>query len=143
MNEKVSAGVILYRETPDERQYLLLKSRTGDWEFPKGGVEEDEELQQTAIRETSEEAGIDDLRLIDGFSDSYDYVFRDRDGNMTHKEVFMFIGEAVDDDVDLSVEHNDLQWRNYEQAKNTLPHSGPKRILDAAHTYLDEVLAQA
>ena len=45
MIEATSAGAILFRDTRDEREYLLLKSRPGDWEFPKGGVEGDEELR--------------------------------------------------------------------------------------------------
>ncbi|PSQ56140.1 MAG: biotin transporter BioY, partial [Halobacteriales archaeon SW_9_67_25] len=74
MIEATSAGAILFRDTRGRREYLLLKSRPGDWEFPKGGVEGEEELQQTAIREVKEEAGIDDFRLIDGFREDYDYV---------------------------------------------------------------------
>ena len=62
MIDATSAGAILYRDTRGKREYLLLKSRPGDWEFPKGGVEGNEELQQTAIREVKEEAGIDNFR---------------------------------------------------------------------------------
>ena len=46
MIEATSAGAILFRDTRGRREYLLLKSRPGDWEFPKGGVEGEEELQQ-------------------------------------------------------------------------------------------------
>jgi len=48
--EATSAGAILFRDTRGEREYLLPEEPTGDWEFPKGGIEGDEELQQTAIR---------------------------------------------------------------------------------------------
>jgi len=33
--EATSAGAILFRDTRGRREYLLLKSRPGDWEFPK------------------------------------------------------------------------------------------------------------
>jgi 8-oxo-dGTP pyrophosphatase MutT (NUDIX family) len=139
--EAVSAGAILFRETRDTREYLLLKSRPGDWEFPKGGVEGEEELQQTAIREVKEEAGIYDFRLIDGFREEYDYVF-EADGQTIHKTVHLFIARSFEASAELSREHRDLQWRDYEQAINTITQDGPRDILVQAHAYLDKLAAR-
>ncbi len=136
--EATSAGAILFRDTRDCREYLLLKSRPGDWEFPKGGVENGEELQQTAIREVREEAGIDDFRLIDGFREEYDYVF-EAGGNTIHKTVHLFIAHSFEAKAELSREHRDLQWRDYEQAINTITQDGPREILEEAHEYLNEL----
>lgn len=136
--EATSAGAILFRDTRGEREYLLLKSRPGDWEFPKGGVEGDEELQQTAIREVTEEAGIEDFRLIDGFRKEYDYVF-EANGETIHKTVHLFIAHSSEASAELSREHRDLQWRDYEQAINTITQDGPRNILVEAHEYLDVV----
>jgi 8-oxo-dGTP pyrophosphatase MutT (NUDIX family) len=135
--EATSAGAILFRDTRGRREYLLLKSRPGDWEFPKGGVENGEELQQTAIREVKEEAGIDDFRLIDGFRDEYDYVFQ-ADGQTIHKTVHLFIAESFEASAELSTEHRDLQWRDYEQAINTITQDGPREILEDADEFLDD-----
>ncbi len=136
--EAVSAGAILFRDTRGRREYLLLKSRPGDWEFPKGGVEGDEELQQTAIREIGEEAGIDDFRLVDGFRREYDYVF-EAGGKTIHKTVHLFIARSFEASAELSSEHRDLQWRDYEQAINTITQDGPREILEEAHNYLNEL----
>ncbi|GAB7093403.1 bis(5'-nucleosyl)-tetraphosphatase [Halolamina litorea] len=136
--EATSAGAILFRDTRGEREYLLLKSRPGDWEFPKGGVEGEEELQQTAIREVTEEAGIEDFRLIDGFRKEYDYVF-EANGNTIHKTVHLFIARSFEASAELSSEHRDMQWRDYEQALNTITQDGPRDILEDAHEYLDAV----
>ena len=135
--DATSAGAILFRDTRGRREYLLLKSRPGDWEFPKGGVEGGEELQQTAIREVKEEAGIEDFRLIDGFRDEYDYVFQ-ADGQTIHKTVHLFIAESFEASAELSTEHRDLQWRDYEQAINTITQDGPREILEDAEEFLDE-----
>ncbi|WP_423745890.1 bis(5'-nucleosyl)-tetraphosphatase (plasmid) [Haladaptatus sp. SPP-AMP-3] len=132
-----SAGAILFRDTRGRREYLLLKSRPGDWEFPKGGVEGDEELQQTAIREVKEEAGIEDFRLLDGFRDDYSYVF-EANGTTIHKTVHLFIAKSYEASAELSTEHRDLQWRDYEQAINTITQDGPRDILRDADEYLDE-----
>ncbi len=136
--EATSAGAILFRDSRGEREYLLLKSRPGDWEFPKGGVEAGEELQQTAIREVREEAGIDDFRLIDGFRDEYDYMFQ-ANGTTIHKTVHLFIAKSFETSAELSKEHRDLQWRDYEQAINTVTQDGPRDILRDAHDALDDV----
>lgn len=138
MQEAVSAGAILYRDTRDEREYLLLKSRANDWEFPKGTVESGEELQQAAIREVVEETGIEDFRLLDGFRDEYEYVF-EVDGERIEKTVHLFIAKSEEATADLSPEHKDLQWRDIEQAANTVTHDGPREILERAHEYIDEV----
>ncbi len=136
--EATSSGAILFRETRGEREYLLLKSRPGDWEFPKGGVEGEEELQQTAIREVQEEAGIEDFRLIDGFRQDYDYIFEAK-GNTIHKTVHLFIARSFEGSAELSHEHRDMQWRDYDQAINTITQDGPRDILRDAHEYLNEV----
>lgn len=133
--EAVSAGAIIYRNTRDVRQYLLLKSRPGDWEFPKGGVEGDEELQQTAIREVKEEAGIERFRLLDGFRQDYDYVFQ-ANGRTIYKTVHLFIAKAYDPDVEISSEHHDLQWRDYEEALNTITQDGPREVFRDAHDFI-------
>src|SRR6056297_957382 len=134
--EATSAGAILYRDTRGRREYLLLKSRPGDWEFPKGGVEGDEELQQTAIREVEEEAGIGDFRLVDGFREDYDYVFQ-ASGDTIHKTVHLFIAHSFEASAEISTEHRDLQWRHYEQALNTITQDGPREILEKAHDFLE------
>ncbi|WP_338727836.1 bis(5'-nucleosyl)-tetraphosphatase [Haladaptatus sp. DJG-WS-42] len=133
-----SAGAILFRDTRGRREYLLLKSRPGDWEFPKGGVEGEEELQQTAIREVKEEAGINKFRLVDGFREEYNYVF-EANGKTIHKTVHLFIAKSFEASAELSKEHRDLQWRDYEQAINTITQDGPRDILRDAHAFLDEL----
>jgi bis(5'-nucleosidyl)-tetraphosphatase len=135
--EATSAGAILFRDTRGRREYLLLKSRPGDWEFPKGGVEGDEELQQTAIREVTEESGIADFRLIDGFRREYDYVFQ-AGGDTIHKTVHLFVAESNEASAELSNEHHDHQWRDYEQAVNTITQDGPRDIFVEAHDFLNE-----
>ncbi len=135
MIKATSVGAIVFRTTRNKIEYLVLKGRTGDWEFPKGGVEEGEEYQQTAIREIEEEAGITDLKLLPGFKKSYGYKFYSN-GEKIDKTVHLFICHSFQASIDLSKEHTDHQWRTYEQARNTLTHNAVKEILDEAHKYI-------
>jgi predicted NUDIX family NTP pyrophosphohydrolase len=62
---KVSAGILLYRKTGKGLQVFLVhpggplwvKKDEGVWSIPKGLVEAEEDLLQTAIREFEEETG--------------------------------------------------------------------------------------
>lgn len=136
MIKATSSGVIAFRTTRDKIEYLVLKGRTGDWEFPKGGLEGEEELQQTALRELEEEAGITDVKLYPDFKREYSYIFYSN-GEKISKTVHLFIGHSFQASIDLSKEHSDHQWRTYEQARGTLTHDAVKEILDDAHKFIE------
>lgn len=54
MLEEVSAGgVVVFGNT-----ILLLKKFNGDWVLPKGRVEKNEDIHDTALREVLEESGV-------------------------------------------------------------------------------------
>lgn len=57
---RLSAGVVVVRETDDGYRFVLLRAYR-NWDCPKGLVEPGEEPFAAAIRETAEETGIDDL----------------------------------------------------------------------------------
>ncbi|PYZ02673.1 biotin transporter BioY [Halogeometricum sp. wsp3] len=135
-DEATSAGAILFRDTRGRREYLLLKSRPGDWES-KGPLDTLKATPADRRREVKEEAGTGDFRLLDGFREDYDYVF-EANGNTIHKTVHLFIARSFEASAELSTEHRDLQWRDYEQALNTITQDGPREILEQAHAFLDE-----
>lgn len=62
---KLSAGVVVVRETDDGARFLLLRAYR-NWDCPKGVVEEGEDPLDAAVRETAEETGIDDLEFVWG-----------------------------------------------------------------------------
>jgi 8-oxo-dGTP pyrophosphatase MutT (NUDIX family) len=62
---RLSAGVVVVRETAEGWRYLLLRAFT-HWDFPKGMVEPGEEPLAAAIREVREESLIEDLRFLWG-----------------------------------------------------------------------------
>lgn len=66
---RLSAGVVVVRDTADGWRYLLLRAFT-HWDFPKGMVEAGEEPLTAAVREVKEETLIEDL----DFAWGHDFV---------------------------------------------------------------------
>ena len=62
---RLSAGVVVIRETHEGWRYLLLRAYN-HWDFPKGMVEPGEEPLAAAIREVREETLITDLEFAWG-----------------------------------------------------------------------------
>jgi len=67
MNIRLVAKVVLVREGKVllMRRGMTDKRRPGQWDLPGGAVDEDEDINSAAARETQEEAGItvDPLKL--------------------------------------------------------------------------------
>lgn len=64
---KQSAGILLYRRTADQLQFLLVhpggpfwkNKDLGSWSIPKGEFTDEEQALDAAIREFKEETGVD------------------------------------------------------------------------------------
>lgn len=91
---ELSAGGVIYRENPRENglQILVIKDGYGNWGFPKGHLEEGETPRAAALRECSEETGLDRLQATEwvGMTDWY---FRDG-GVVVHKFCDYFLLQA-------------------------------------------------
>jgi 8-oxo-dGTP pyrophosphatase MutT (NUDIX family) len=60
MDDHTHAGGVVVRQAGGRREFLLVRARRSQaWVFPKGHVEEGESLEQAAVREVGEEAGVD------------------------------------------------------------------------------------
>ena len=134
-----SAGAVVFSQTPEGIEYLLLRYGGGNWGFPKGHVEAGETDVQAAQREVAEETGIpvDQQRLLEGFEDDTDYRFR-RGSTLVEKDVVFFLIESGQREVKISHEHSGYAWLPYAQALARVSFEGPRRILQAAHAFLME-----
>lgn len=62
MNKSISAGGIIIN---DKNEVALTCHKGGrNWNFPKGRVEQNENIENAAIREVYEETGIKDAKLV-------------------------------------------------------------------------------
>jgi len=137
MKHLVSAGIVVYRLVDGVIEYLLLRYAAGHWDFAKGKKEPGENNYQTAMRELQEEAGIT-ATLLDGFEESFEYIFNNYDGNLAKKTVYFFVGKAEDSYVTLSCEHTEFAWLPYDAALKKLTHANAKELLKKVQVFLQK-----
>jgi 8-oxo-dGTP pyrophosphatase MutT (NUDIX family) len=107
---RLSAGVVVIRETREGWRYLLLRAYN-HWDFPKGMVEPGEEPLAAAIREVREETLIDDLEFAWG------EVYIETQPYSRGKVARYYLAKTRTAEVSLPViealgraEHNEFRW---------------------------------
>ena len=142
-----SAGAVIFRESKDGREYLLLHHQsvdnkrasrpvsTGHWSFPKGHVEKGETTTDTVRREVKEETGIKKLEFIPNFKETIRY-FVNYDGQKRLKFVAFFAAKTNQQKVTISFEHQGFAWFSYEDAITTVTYRSDKQVLKAAEAFI-------
>ena len=113
---RLSAGVVVVRDTDDGWRFLLLRAFT-HWDFPKGMVEAGEEPRAAAIREVHEETLIDDLVFSWGESST-------RTGPYSRGKIAeYYIAATSTQHVTLPInrelgrpEHSEYRWADFDEA---------------------------
>ena len=116
--------------------FLLLQYPQGHWSFPKGHVEKgDADHHSTASRELTEETGITDITIDAEWTQKTEYTFF-RKGRETPKEVFWYLAETDELEVNLSQEHNNYLWLQFNEAEAQITFEQEKELLRSARRYL-------
>ena len=139
MIEETSSGVVLFRKENDKILFLLLHYPSGHWDFVKGKMESGESPHETAIRETKEETGIEDVKFVDGYEEWIEYNFQ-YDGELVHKKVVFFLGETQTKEVQISHEHLSFTWMDYVTAMDKTTFDNAKTVLSKAYELLSKTL---
>lgn len=125
MVKEVSAGAIVYINSNGGRLFLLVQNKNGNhFSFPKGHVEKQESIMDTAKREVLEETGI----VFDIVSDKMEVVTYLMP-NGIYKDVYYFLGEAQNQKItrqQSEVMH--AGWYNYDQVLTYLTYDNDKKI---------------
>ena len=139
MIEETSAGIVLFRRQGPKTLFLLLHYPSGHWDFVKGKMEDNETIQQTAIRETGEETGITDITFLDGFEEWIKYDFMHM-GESVHKKVVFFLAETKTKEITISHEHLNYTWTDYDESMKKTTFENAKRVLTRAQAMLSQTL---
>jgi len=115
----VSAGGIVYRRSESGLEFAICgRDSDGVWGLPKGTPDHGESLEQTAVREVTEETGLE-VRVVDKLG-VIEYWFS-RDGTRYHKWVHYYLMEAIGGDTAAhDVEYDRVEWFPAEAALKTL-----------------------
>lgn len=137
MHEK-SCGVLLFREEPTEKQFLLLHYPGGHWDFPKGHVEtKDTSERATALRELKEETGIAQVTFVESYKESMYYEFNRGLKERVKKTVVYFLAETREREVSISFEHKNFEWLPYGEALERLTYENARELLRKAAQHLN------
>lgn len=137
-----SAGIVIIRYEEDKPLILLMRSYQY-WDFPKGGVEENENKLNAAMREVKEESGIDNLVFKWGKS-----FHQTEPYGKNNKVVSYFIAETDEKKVVMGVneelgrpEHDEYRWVTFDEARE-LAGNRIKRVLRWAEERMNYEVAQ-
>jgi 8-oxo-dGTP pyrophosphatase MutT (NUDIX family) len=106
-----SAGGVVIRRGELGAELVLGRRRNGArpiWSLPKGTPDGDESPEETALREVTEETGLE-VRILDSIGEiHYRFV---RDGRRVDKTVHYFLMEATGGDLaDHDHEFEEVRW---------------------------------
>ena len=138
MKTRTAAGFILARMVDGEPLYLLLRGATsGDWLPPKGHADNDTDtVEETARRETAEEAGITDLEVVPGFERSIEYEVNTAKRGRYPKKVTYLLATTGTSEVICSDEHSEAGWFSIKEALGKIGFEQMREVLRAADAYL-------
>jgi len=117
-NAVSAGGVVVGRGEHGLEVVICGRNSDGVWGLPKGTPNPGETMEETALREVSEETGLE-VRITDKLG-VVEYWFA-REGVRYHKWVHHFLMEATGGDTSLhDSEYDRVEWRPVEDALKTL-----------------------
>jgi len=133
-----SAGGVVHRSVPDGHEIIVLHRRAPVlWALPKGTPDSGETIEETALRETREETGLE--VEIEAPLTSIRYYFV-RGSTRFHKTVHFFLMRPVGGDLELhDHEFDEVRWAAASEALALLTHATERSIVERALKILDGV----
>jgi ADP-ribose pyrophosphatase YjhB (NUDIX family) len=118
MRKTVSAGGVVVKKIDQKLKILLVIFSDGTGlGFPKGHVKEGESIEGAALREVSEETGLNDLKIIKKLG----IVTRpsvENDGTKVEKDIYLFLMKTTN--YNHSKADENYGWFSLEEAINKL-----------------------
>ncbi|KAI6202452.1 Bis(5'-nucleosyl)-tetraphosphatase [asymmetrical] [Aphelenchoides besseyi] len=131
-----AAGLLIYRVINNTNEYLLLQAsyKPYHWTPPKGHVDPGETEWQAAIRETKEEAAIDEKDVE--IDKNFHHIMHYDTPKEGRKTVHYWLAKLLTGDVKLSHEHTNWDWKPLETAVTLTKFPEMEKMLRSAEAYL-------
>lgn len=139
MRRAVAAGGVVYRFNDGQVQVLLVgRSRTNLWALPKGRPEPGETIEETALREVSEETGLEVEIVGEVGFDQYSFD-SPRSGHRVDKVVHHYLMEPRGGDLDMHDDEYDVvKWLDLSEACRLLTFPSQRSIVELASRLIEE-----
>ena len=99
------------------------------WALPKGTPDAGEERVETALREVTEETGLEVQST--GLIDRISYWFSSSDGTRCHKNVYFYLMEATGGDTsNHDHEFDDVRWFPVDEALRAMTYKNEAKIVE-------------
>ena len=134
---ETSAGGVVFRRGAEGDSsgalFLLIRDSYRNWGFPKGHLEPGEAPEAAALREVTEETGLDDVALR-GQIETIDWYFRFR-GKLIHKVCHFFLMESACEATrpQRTEGITACRWAPYEEAAQLVSYENAREVLRRAH----------
>ncbi len=127
--KEISSGGLIYRKEDDGYYFVLVLDAYDKWTFPKGHVEEGEELEETALRELKEETGLKKLKIIDYIGETQVKVHKPKEKPF-RKLIKYFLVETKSKDIKIpdTKELKDVKWYTKKDVLKTLGYKNAEEI---------------
>jgi 8-oxo-dGTP pyrophosphatase MutT (NUDIX family) len=132
-----AGGVVVSAEGNRQSLVVGMRRRMRDavtWTLPKGTPDAGETLEQTALREVTEETGLE-VRIVEPLAAiEYNFV---QDGTRIHKTVHYYLMEAVGGDLSRhDAEFERVRWVPFEEADALLSFATERELVAAAAAHI-------
>lgn len=125
----------------NQENAILFIRRLGRWDLPKGKIEKDESIEETAIRELEEETGIADLELEDYINNTF-HIYTERNGENVLKITHWFAMKKTGDHVakpQIEEGISEIRWMNLQEIQDIAFQNTFKNIKLILKEYFDLV----
>lgn len=139
--ERIHVAAVCYRIKDGELEFLLVRTRSGRWTFPKGGVDDDATHAAAAAREAYEEAGVKGLVEHEPF---YWYFHSKRERFRPGREVVAVQAHLCEVDrlVEPKESHRDPTWFKVEKARRRLRENRTPELAREVMDVVDRAVAR-
>jgi len=137
IKRQVSAGGIIFRKTGASVEIALVAVKGGKvWCIPKGIIDKGESPEVTAVREVSEETGLQG-RIIEKLGEiNYWYYIKEEEARC-RKTVHLFLIEYESGDISQHDSEVDMvSWFSIDEALKKASYRGEREIIEKARGIL-------